>query len=60
VQNAANTHNQIDWVNEQKASRPEFDVNLDHSSDRTGMIAIQGPNAEKVMQKITDQDLSGL
>jgi aminomethyltransferase len=58
VLNAANTQKDIDWVNEQKASRPEFDVNLDHSSDRTGMIAIQGPNAEAVMQKITDEDLS--
>jgi aminomethyltransferase len=60
VLNAANTQKDIDWVNEQKASRPEFDVNLDHSSDRTGMIAIQGPNAEAVMQKITDEDLSPL
>jgi aminomethyltransferase len=60
VLNAANTQKDIDWVNEQKANRPDFDVTLDHSSDRTGMIAIQGPNAEKVMQSITDQDLSSL
>lgn len=60
VLNAANTQKDIDWVNEQKANRPEFDVTLDHSSDRTGMIAIQGPNAETVMQKITDKDLSPL
>jgi aminomethyltransferase len=60
VLNAANTQKDVDWFNEQKAQRPEFDVTLDHSSDRTGMLAIQGPNAERVMQKITDKDLSSL
>lgn len=58
VLNAANTPKDVDWFKEQKSNRPEFEFNLDHSSDRTGMIAIQGPNAEKVLQKITDQDLS--
>ncbi|MEX2425592.1 MAG: glycine cleavage system aminomethyltransferase GcvT [Thermomicrobiaceae bacterium] len=60
VLNAANTQKDIDWVNEQKANRPDLDATLDHTSDRTGMIAIQGPNAEKVMQAITDKDLSPL
>jgi aminomethyltransferase len=58
VLNAANTRKDIDWVNEHREKRSDLDVTLDHISDRTGMIAIQGPNAEKVLQKITDQDLS--
>jgi aminomethyltransferase len=58
VLNAANTQKDVDWFNEQKANRPEFDVTLDHSSDRTGMIAIQGPKAEAVLQKIIDVNLA--
>lgn len=58
VLNAANTQKDIDWVNEQKAERSDLDVTLENSSDSTGMIAIQGPNAEAVIQKITDKDLS--
>jgi aminomethyltransferase len=60
VLNAANTPKDIDWFNEQSKNRSDFDVNLDHTSDRTGMIAIQGPNAEAVMQKISHEDLSSL
>jgi aminomethyltransferase len=58
VLNAANTRKDIDWVNEQRRNRDDLDVTLDHISDQTGMIAIQGPSAEKVLQKITDEDLS--
>ncbi len=60
VLNAANTEKDIDWLREKKQERSDLDVTLDHSSDRTGMIAIQGPRAEQVLQKITDQDLSSV
>ena len=36
------------------------DVTLENLSDRIGLLAIQGPDAEKVMAKLTDYDLPTL
>ena len=38
----------------------DFEVELDNVSDNTCILALQGPNAEKILQKITDLDLSQL
>jgi aminomethyltransferase len=58
VINAANIDKDVEWVDKQRAARSDFDVTVTNISDQIGMIAIQGPAAEAVMQKITDVDLS--
>ena len=54
VVNAACLDKDYEWL----SSHLEGDVRLENVSDETGLLAIQGPNAEKVMEKITDFDLS--
>ncbi|MFM2395024.1 MAG: hypothetical protein RLZZ546_3007, partial [Bacteroidota bacterium] len=39
-------------------SKNKFDTRLINISDETGLLAIQGPNAIKVLQKLTKTDLS--
>ncbi len=53
VVNAANIKKDFEWLN----SHLEGDVKLVDRSDDTGLLAIQGPNAQKVVEKITDYDL---
>jgi len=56
VVNAACLDKDFDWL----SSHIEGDVKLENLSDQTGLLAIQGPRAEKVMAKLTDFDLSQL
>ncbi|NLM16600.1 MAG: glycine cleavage system aminomethyltransferase GcvT [Candidatus Riflebacteria bacterium] len=56
VVNASNTQKDYDWIK----SNLEGIVELSDSSDRTGLIAIQGPKAEEVLQKITNQRLKAI
>jgi len=37
-----------------------FDATLDDVSDETALLAIQGPKAQDILQKLTDADLSGV
>lgn len=53
VVNAANLQKDFDWLAEHK---PES-VELLNQSDEIGLLAIQGPQAEAVMAKLTDYDL---
>lgn len=53
VVNASNEQKDYDWVK----SHLEGDVKLENASDKIGLIAIQGPNAEAVLQKLTRQRL---
>lgn len=46
VINASNIDKDVAWITSHAAG---FDVNIDHQSDRLGELAIQGPDAEKVM-----------
>lgn len=55
VINAANVQKDVDWI---KENAKGFDVNIKNLSDDISEIAIQGPNAEKIVQKLTDTDLS--
>jgi aminomethyltransferase len=55
VVNASNTDKDFKWVSDNKG---DYDVELVNISDSVGEIAIQGPLAEKVLQKLTDYDLS--
>ena len=55
VVNASNVSKDFDWLNSHKGS---FDVKLENKSDSIGQIALQGPNAIKILQNLTSYDLS--
>lgn len=57
VVNAANTAKDFDWMLEAKAN---FDVEIKNVSADYGQIALQGPLAEQVLQRLTAQDLSAI
>jgi aminomethyltransferase len=60
VVNASNRYRDVTWMHEQRAALNDVAVTVEDISDRTGMIAIQGPNAVEITQSITDDDLSAL
>ena len=49
VINAANIDKDWAWLQQQAAG---FDITLDHQSDQYGELAIQGPEAEHVMEQV--------
>ena len=55
VVNAANTEKDWDWV---KQHQDGFDVTMEDLSPNIGQVAIQGPLAEGIVQKLTETDLS--
>ena len=56
VVNAANTDKDFDWFLKQKGN---YDVEIKNISAETAQIALQGPKAEKVLQKLAkDTDLA--
>lgn len=54
VVNASNIEKDWNWI----SNHNTFDVEMNNISDRAGLLAVQGPNAMKVCQKLTDTDLS--
>lgn len=56
VVNAGCLDKDWDWVNQQN----DLDVNIVNESDDTSVFAIQGPNAIKAIQSLTDVDLSAI
>lgn len=56
VVNAANTDKDYQWIVDNK----KYDIDIKNISDDIGQLAIQGPKAELVMQKLFDLDLSTL
>ena len=60
VINASNRDKDVAWLLRHRRERAELDVSVEDISDRTGMIAIQGPAAERITQQLTDLDLSAL
>lgn len=57
VVNAINTDKDYEWINEQKK---DYEVVIDNQSDETAILALQGPEAVNILQKLTDTDLSKL
>ena len=49
VINAANIDKDWTWIQQQSKG---FDITLDHQSDQYGELAIQGPDAEQVMEQV--------
>lgn len=60
VVNASNAARDVAWLREQRAAQAGLDVSIDDVSDRVGMIAIQGPRAESIVQSLTDASLAGI
>jgi aminomethyltransferase len=60
VINAANHEKDVNWLIKQRAKRADLDVKVADVSDDFGMIAIQGPHAEGIIEKLTSESLSGL
>ncbi len=55
VFNASNREKDYNWMT---ARAKGFNVKIEQVSDDVGMLAVQGPNAEKTLQKISAEDLS--
>lgn len=53
--NASNTEKIYDWL---VAHNEDKQVTIENISDAYGLIAVQGPKAEAVLEKITDTNLS--
>ena len=56
VVNASNIEKDWNWIMEHH----HFDTRLINISDQTGLLAVQGPLAQKTLQALTDVDLSSL
>ena len=50
IVNAANTDKDLDWLKQHVADG----VDIENASDRYAQLAIQGPNAEKILQRLCD------
>ena len=55
VYNASNREKDFKWL---KKNSKDFDLKLSDFSDKIAMIAVQGPKAEEMLQKMTEEDLS--
>ena len=60
VVNAANHDKDVGWLCEQRGRRTDLEVNIDDVSDDLGMLAIQGPQAERIVGGLTPVDLGGI
>ena len=58
--NASNRAKDVAWMHQQRGVRRDLDVTVEDISDRTGMIAIQGPRASAIVQRLTSADLVSL
>lgn len=56
VVNAANIEKDWKWITAHNTKKAE----LHNISDKTGLLAIQGPNATRIMQALTDIDILNL
>lgn len=56
VVNASNTNKDWEWLKKQNS----FGAVIENVSDRFSQLALQGPAAEKVLQKLTDINLGNL
>jgi aminomethyltransferase len=55
VSNATNREKDYNWL---VANSKGFNVKIEQISDNVAMLAVQGPNAEKTLQKFSTEDLS--
>lgn len=61
VVNAGNIDKDWEWVNTQRDANPMYaDLKLENASDIYGQLAVQGPKATEMLQRLTDADLSAI
>ena len=58
VVNAGNIDKDGAWVNQHNDAR--FNVSLENASDKYGQLAVQGPKATEMLQKLTDAELNAI
>lgn len=56
VVNASNIEKDWNWISKFNTQG----VEMQNISDKTGLLAVQGPNAVKLMQQLTDMDITNL
>ncbi len=56
VVNASNIQKDWDWL----VSQNDLGAQLENASDKISQLAVQGPKAAQVLQKLTDTDLSSI
>ncbi len=56
VVNASNIEKDWNWINKHNS----FGAELENASDNISLIAVQGPGAQSILQKLTDVDLSAV
>jgi len=56
VVNASNIEKDWNWISKHNNE----DVEMHNVSDKTALLAIQGPNATKILQELTDMDILNL
>lgn len=56
VVNASNMEKDWNWISQHN----DLDVKMTNISDDTTLLAVQGPKAVEVLQKLTDEDLAGV
>ncbi|MBO8171265.1 MAG: glycine cleavage system aminomethyltransferase GcvT [Bacillaceae bacterium] len=56
VVNAANIEKDFEWIQE----HAEGDVTIRNISDEVALLALQGPHAEQILQKLTDEALAAI
>ncbi len=56
VVNASNIDKDWNWINKHN----RFDTQVINISDQTGLLAIQGPDAARILQPLTEVDLSSI
>ncbi|MHA6250988.1 glycine cleavage system aminomethyltransferase GcvT [Oceanobacillus sp. CAU 1775] len=59
VVNAANTEKDYEWLVKHNTYNDE-EIEIVNESDNYGLLAIQGPLAEAILQEVTDTDLSSI
>ena len=56
VVNASNIEKDWNWI----AEHNDFEAKMSNISDSCGLLAVQGPNAAKALQPLTDVDLENM
>lgn len=60
VVNASNRTRDVEWLQEVRGRRDDLNVTVNDMSLDTGMVAIQGPNAEAIARKVTEVPLEDI
>ena len=58
--NASNKDKDVAWMQKWAAARTDLDVSVTDISDKTGMIAIQGPESENIMTPLVASPIAEL